>query len=293
MSNGINDRQNSERVIHKLRAQGYLYSLSERYEWTIFIVSVAIVIVLSFLRILWPNNIVLSYVATFYGVVATISVLILGVRQSSLKEQAAKIQQEIDIDIFLLKWDVCICGKHPSSDDVSIYCKKNKEEDKYRNWYKEVIDEMPLNEARILGMAQNITFDKTIRNKFINCMYVIWLIMATSIFIIPTSINLGMLDFLIFIILPIMPIIVWSIKLVISNKSDIAKLERMKTIFDGLWQKSREGEAINDAEIQSLQNCIYLYRKSAYKIPDAFFNFHHQKIETEYDYIIQERLLQN
>lgn len=293
MSNGINDRQNSERVIHKLRAQGYLYTISERFEWTIVIVSVIIVVLFSYMRILWPKNVVLSNVATLYGVIATISVLLLGVKQGSIKEKAAKIQQEIDIEIFQLKWDNCICDKHPSTDDVAYYCKKNKEEGKYRNWYNVAIDKMPLNEARILGMAQNVTFDNSIRNIFIYCIYIVWLMLTSLIVIIPISVNLGMLDFLIFIIVPIMPIIVWSIKLVISNKSDITKLERMKTICDVLWQKSKAGERINDTEFQSLQNCIYLYRKSAYKIPDYFFSFGHQKIETEYDYIIQERLLQN
>lgn len=92
--------------------------------------------------------------------------------------------------------------------------------------------------------------------------------------------NEGLRTTILFVAVPLIPIIRWFFSTRKANSDNMEKCERIKKIIDDYLEKYRNnGIVFSDIDLCEIQNCIYEHRKTAFKIPDFIYNKKRSKQE--------------
>ena len=85
--------------------------------------------------------------------------------------------------------------------------------------------------------------------------------------------NEGMQTAIVFIGVPLVPIIKWIVSTRKQNLDDIEACESLKSFIDYCLEKLRKNQrSINEGTLYRIQDGIYHHRKTAFKIPDWLYN---------------------
>lgn len=274
MANNIVELQNKPENIKMLKAMRYLYSRVGVLTNCYFFLCVLGPIVISFTKPFFSSE---TYQVLFHSMIAyNLLSLIVGLwLECIIKKKrvlAAKIQQQFDCNVFELQWNKYTFGAQPSLEDINSNAKSSNEED-FINWYDREVDTVDRMLAVIICQRINLTYDVALRKKFLFYITLICSIIFIAIMVIAFYKNEGLRTTIVFVAVPLIPIIRWFFSTRKANSDNMEKCEKIKEIIDDYLEKYRNnGIIFNDIDLCEIQNCIYEHRKTAFKIPDLIYN---------------------
>lgn len=274
MANNIVELQNKPENIKMLKAMHHLYSKVGVVTNYYFIFCVLVPIVISFAKPFISSD---DYQVLFHSMIAyNLLSLIVGLwLECKIKKErvlAAKIQQQFDCNVFELQWNKYTFGTQPSLEDINSNVKSSNDED-FINWYDREVDTVDRILAVIICQRINLTYDVALRKKFLSYITLICSIIFIAIMVVAFCENEGLRTTIVFVAVPLIPIIRWFFSTRKANSDNMEKCEKIKKIIDDYLEKYRNnGVVFNDIDLCEIQNCIYEHRKTAFKIPDFIYN---------------------
>lgn len=274
MANNIVELQNRPENIKMLKAMRHLYSKVGNLTMSYFIFCVLVPIVISFAKPFISSD---DYQVLFHSMIAyNLLSLIVGLwLECKIKKErvlAAKIQQQFDCNVFELQWNKYTFGAQPSLEDIHSNIKSSNDED-FINWYDREVDTVDRMLAVIICQRINLTYDVALRKKFLSYITFICSIIFIAIMVVAFCKNEGLRTTIVFVVVPLIPIIRWFFSTRKANSDNMEKCERIKKIIDDYLEEYRNnGIVFNDIDLCEIQNCIYEHRKTAFKIPDFIYN---------------------
>lgn len=288
--NKIIEHQNDQSILDKLSAQRNLYASAKRLRGLRFFLGVFLVFCLSVLRFVYPDCRPIESALVIVSVVALIAEPLLESFIGKKKTLAAQIQQRLDNALYGFSWDECVCGKEPS-DEVVCDCKDNVLADSLKNWYDvgigEVADE---NVAILLCQRENISYDSSLRSRYVTLSAWGAGILGAGVLVLSSLEGWDMMRFLVFGVIPSIPIIQWFITVFQDNATDKEHLENLEDLVHDETDKALDGGHVAKKTLQKIQNLLFLHRKSGYLIPGWFYRMNRKKSEKRAAYSVKEFL---
>lgn len=301
----ISQRQNEQGNINKLQAQRQTYSDIKFWMITIATVGVFFPIIVSFIAFIYNNdffsNLIgfekkdISYFSAFVGIFSTSLVGLLSILLKQMKEDAAKIQEMFDTNVFQLPWDSIIIGNKPDTGLVLNQSKKFKRKhpdyNGFSDWYTVKAATFKYPEAIAFCQQQNLHWDSSLRTPVMKRSITILVIIIVIMLILGVSNDLSMRNFLTNVVLLLFPICLFFSKMIREHYETIKETERLKGICEDLINSIISNSLIMDEfmlKCRQLQTAIYIHRKSARPIP----NWLHRKKKDDHEEESADRMQQ-
>ena len=289
MANNIIELENRQEHVNQLKAARRLYTKVGYFSGVYMFFCVFIPISISVGRILFTTEspiILQSMIA--YSLVALVIGLVLESKINSTRGLAAKIQQMFDSVVLGFEWNTYLWGQKPSMDEINDN-NGNLANEGLMNWYDPQIGELEKPEAILLCQRTNLAYDEHLRKSFNNILSVIAFIAGLAILSVNFYIDEGIRSAIVFIGVPLVPIIKWFLVTRKQNLEDIKMCSSLKRLIDYKLDNlhASHGE-IDYTIIYRIQDGIYSHRKVAYKIPDFFYNMMRDKHENSTHIIISQ-----
>lgn len=300
MVNGIIKRQNGNENIQKLASQRQIYSKAKKILGVQIITQVIIVIILSFLRLIFNDSFLNAHSITkenfnLFIIICSLSLVLIDVlfinpQIKKLKYLAASIQEDFDCTVLELPWNDVKVDK-PDIEIISKYAReynKNNKTQELINWYTpKEIETLPITVARIICQRTNCIWDNYLRKKY-NKHIIFCTILIFAILIFIGLINeLTLSTFITNVLFPFFPVLVFSIRQVQDNNNSIKLLENLKNKANEYWERvlsnTNEYASLNDLS-RKLQNEIFDSRKNSPLLFDWYYRKYKssQQIDTDY-----------
>ncbi len=274
MANNIVELENRQEHINQLKAARHLYTKAGNYTTAYVIICVLIPIVISIGRIFVDSLAPLVlHTLTAYTLMSLVMGFLLESQISKFRNTAAKIQQLFDSDVLGLKWNAYLWGKKTSLEDVNENIGNLPDKD-FVDWYDTQVRDMTKMEAALICQRTNLVYDSKLRKKFNSIINVIAGSAFVLILIAGFYKNEGMRTAIVFIGVPLVPIIKWFFSVRRQNLNDIDRCESLKSFIDECLDNLKINHmAINECTLYRIQDGIYKHRKTAFKIPDCLYNY--------------------
>lgn len=283
----IRAQQNEHSYIQKLASSRRLYSIAKKYNNGYVMLNVVMMTALTFLSIGLNSEVLAkqfnfsqvdysSWLAVASIVVLTVDKLIIGDRIDSNREKAAKIQELFDRGLFKLGWNSTLAGSPPRIEDIvrhgEWYLKKHKNA-KLLDWYSIKSDDVPHYLQVLICQNSSLYWDANLREK-INYVVIIGgvAILAGTLalclyFDLSTSAILTNLTAL------LGPVLDYGYNALKENKSSVEQAQRL---LDCIEQAIANAETNPSEEtmrrsVESIQDQLFVKRKSDWLIPDFFY----------------------
>ena len=211
MANNIVELENRQEHINQLKAARHLYTKAGNYTTAYVVICALIPIVISIGRIFIDSLAPLVlHTLTAYTLVSLVMGFLLESRISKFRNTAAKIQQLFDSDVLGLKWNAYLWGKKPSLEDVNENIGDLPDKD-FIDWYDAQVGVMTKMEATLICQRTNLVYDSKLRKDFNSIINLIAWSALILILIVGFYKNEGMQTAIVFIGVPLVPIIKWIV----------------------------------------------------------------------------------
>ena len=287
MANNIVELENRQEHLDQLKAARHLYTKVGNFSVVYMFFCVLIPVIISVGRILFITGspiILQSMIA--YSLAALVVGLVFESKINSNRGLAAKLQQMFDSEVLGFEWNTYLWGQKPSLDEINDNI-GNLANEGLMNWYDPMIGELEKPEAVLSCQRTNLAYDEQLRKSFNNILSVIALIVGLVVLSVNFYIDEGIRSAIVFIGVPLVPIIKWFLVTRKQNLEDIKMCSSLKRLIDDKLDdlNASHGE-IDYTIIYRIQDGIYSHRKVAYKIPDFFYNMTRNKHENSTHIIV-------
>lgn len=275
--NEITVKQNLPRQIDKLAAQRYLYSKAKNIFYSrvgfSLIFAIAIPLLASLLGNYW------YYVALVMVFYLVIDVFLLERNENSYKQDAAKIQESFDVDVFGLDWNDIVAGNKIDEEYILKYSdlyKKENKVDSLLNWYSEEVSKIDLIPAIAVCQRTNIFWDISLRITVFWSIITFLIILAFGAFVCSKN--------PIIIICSLLPFYRVMADYCKSQRLTIKSVEGLKNKIEIFLndQSNFKIEKIN--YLRTVQDEIFRHRKTSTFIPDKLYWLNRNNQEKEMNY---------
>lgn len=303
----ISQRQNNPKNIRRLAAQRQMYSDIKYWMIFIFLAGVILPIIVSFVTFALNNDFFstifgfqkrdIGYISAFIGIVTTIYVEVHSNLLKTGKENAAKIQEEFDTDVFNLQWDDTNIGSKPDSGLILRKSKKfnmkNPSYNGFLNWYTAKAASFRYPDSIAFCQQQNLFWDSSLRKNIVVYSKIILAIIVFIVLILGVVNDFTFRGFLTNVISLLLPICLFFYKIITEHNETINEMARLRDINDQLVE-AIISNSLSSAEItnkcRQLQTAIYNHRKSARPIPNWLHKITRDDQEEESDDRMQQYL---
>lgn len=266
MNNRIVEDQNTQQQLERLAAQRHIYSQSKKLLALQMLLTIAIPIMLTSVMTIEQN---IKVWAAFYGVLISFIDVFIEHRQKKMKTCAAIIQEMFDCDVLRMKWNELKIGNRPDAETISEAAesiKKNRlEYEKLKNWYPAAIAPLPLFLARLICQRTNCWWNMKLRRRYRSVLIVGVLLPALLFVAISIHQNMTMISFILGILAPFSPTILWAIREYYKQGEAADALDKLKIQIEGIWRKSMSNELTEEAIeriSRDIQNEIFDRRRT-------------------------------
>ena len=230
--NNIVELENSQIHINQLKAARHLYTKAGHYSTSYMFFCAFIPVVISIGRMfLSPDDHFALNAMMAYGVVALVAGFILELEVSKHRKLAAKIQQLFDCEVLGMEWDSHLWGSKPSLENISDNL-GNLSNDGFRNWYDSQIDGLNRMEAVLICQRTNLAYDSKLRRRFNYIVSTIAIVVSLLILLVSFYRNEGIQTAIVFVGVPLVPIIKWFFSTMKKNLDDIESCESLKSFIE-------------------------------------------------------------
>ncbi len=301
----ISQRQNEPESIKKLQAQRQMYSDIKFWMIFISIVGVVLPIIVSFITFAMNNDFFskllnfekkdIGYISAFIGISTAIYVEIHSNFLKKLKEDAAKIQEKFDTDVFQLPWDNINVGSKP---DTGLIFKKSKKFDKknpnytgFSNWYTLKAASFRYPESIVFCQQQNLYWDSSLRKDIVFLSKITLVAIIVMICALGFYNDFSLRNLVTNVVLLLLPICLFFYKIITEHNETIKEMERLRDINESLIETIVTNTSTSTdflSQCRQLQTAIYNHRKSARPIP----NWLHKKRKDDQEEESDDRMQQ-
>jgi ABC-type multidrug transport system fused ATPase/permease subunit len=307
MPNDISIKQNQETSISMIAAFRQKYADVKRLSFVQTVLSVWLPIFLVLLALALNSQKLTAslgiaqvdiavYVSFYCVVIALTDLIIFSKFIEDGKELAAKIQERFDTNVLGLPWNSTLVGPKPDAEVIYrlkndfLNNKQNKRNDLV-DWYNPKVESVSHDVGVLLCQRMNLYWDKSLRqivNDRVFIALVFW-----SIFTLTVALNqdLSLQTLFLSVICPLLPILSYSIKLIIDNKKSISTLSRLKDMLEEAFAEASSQKLTNE-KLREVQNEIYQHRKTNRPISDRFYWKLKSDYEDDAQYSIEQSIAQ-
>lgn len=276
--NSIPEDQNTQHQLDRLAAQRHLYTKAKKIMAAQLILTVVITVIWSILVAFFPN---LKIWAAFYAI--CVSILDAAVFDSiikSIRQKAAQIQELFDCDVLHLEWPVWKVAERPDPEVVHEAAAKYKLQDpSYKallNWYPIVVGQLPLHIARFVCQRSNLRFDMSLRRRYSTRIIIAFFLFGMVVFGIGLIGGMSLEKFLLAVLAPISPALLWGIREYNRQNEATRILQRLKNYLESLWTEVTKNSFLPDraeTNARHLQDGIFDHRANSPLIFDRVYEF--------------------
>lgn len=288
--NTIITHQNDQSILDKLSAQRNLYNKAKRLRNVRFGLGVFLIVCLSVSRLIWADCEVVDTALVVATAVALIAEPLLESKINKRRVLAAKIQQRLDNELYGFEWDDCVCGREPF-DELICDLKDDPVNDNLKDWYDVGIGSVEDDRVAILlCQRENISYDSGLRTWYVTLCAGVASILAVLVMVLSFVEGWDMVRFLVFGILPAIPIVKWFMTIFQDNAADKEHLLSLEDLVKSETEKALSGGSVSMNTLQKIQNLLFLHRKSGYLIPSWFYKCKRKRSEQRAAYSVSEFL---
>lgn len=285
----ISTRQNSEINIQRLAAQRHLYSIAKAIHLVRFVLTIPTVLILAAIVAMLKSPSatqflgLLKYDASWLLAIVSVGVfmldqIVLEPVQQRRKSVAAAIQDEFDCDVLQIPWNEIELPHRPPPEEIIEHSKKRIRKhgrDDLINWYscpEEAL--VPLYAQRAICQRSNVSWDATLRRRYITVLSVCGLIVSVVVFGLAATYDLSLRSFFVGVIAPLLPVLGFIVREVRQNLVTVGALDEIRGRLEQLWRAvldSDSDDGVLLSKSRQLQDRIYTSRKSSPMIFDCFY----------------------
>jgi len=285
----ISTRQNSEINIQRLAAQRHLYSIAKAIHLVRFVLTIPSVLILAAIVAMLKSSSatqvlgLLKYDASWLLAIVSVGVFILDQIvlepvQQRQKSMAAAIQDEFDCDVLQIPWNEIELPHRPLPEEIIEHSKKRIRKHGRKdliNWYlcsEEAL--VPLYAQRAICQRSNVSWDVTLRRRYITVLSVSGLIVSVVVFGLAATYDLSLRSFFVGVIAPLLPVLGFIVREVRQNLVTVGALDEIRGRLEQLWRAvldSDSDDGVLLSKSRQLQDRIYTSRKSSPIIFDCFY----------------------
>lgn len=235
------------------------------------------------------------FLATYCVVVAVTDAIFFDEYISSKKEEASTIQEMFDTHVLDIEWNDFI--EKIDHEIIFRFSEKYKKIepsfDSLKNWYSTEIGSIVDDKAKLICQYSNCRYDLSLRIFTKRYYYFLATISSLLVAVFALSKDISFKNIFILILLPLLPIIVFSIQRIKENNRSIEYLNKLKKISSRAWGKVISGNAIDITKTtRQIQNRIFKNRKDSPLIFDWFYKIHRKHLENEMNYSVEQLVSQ-
>ena len=275
--NSVTVRQNEDRQLRRLLAQRRLYSRAK----LLLGIQTALVVpgaIAWSLVVIWQPH--LKVFAGLWGALVTLADQVLFTPwQQSLKDRAARIQEQFDCDVLEMEWQDITVGARPSAEVVTEFgtLKEGESFEGHRlvDWYPKEIEPLSIEQARAICQRTNCWWDSRLRRK-----YAAWSI-GVVVALLVAAIFLGVgksipLDaFVVGVFLPFLPLMILGFRQFNEQRQAADRLDKLRQHIEKQWDQLISDKASKEALAESarrVQDELFDHRKRNPVVFDWVYN---------------------
>ncbi|KRB05986.1 hypothetical protein ASD91_04555 [Pseudomonas sp. Root68] len=283
----IRTEQNEHIYIQKLASFRRLYSIAKKYNNGYIMLNVVMMTTLTFLSIGLNSEALAkqfsftqvdhsNWLAIVSIVVLTIDKLIIGNRIDANREKAAKIQELFDRGLFRLDWNTTLTGPAPRIEDIvrhgEWYLQKHTNA-KLLDWYAIKSDLIPHYLQVLICQNSSLYWDANLREKINYVIIIGGIAILTGALTLCLYFDLSISAILTNLTALLGPMLDYGYNTLKENKASIEQAQRL---LDCIEQSIANTET-NPSEdslrrsVESIQDQLFVKRKSDWLIPDFFY----------------------
>ena len=240
--------------------------------------------------------------AALYAIfVSILDAAVLDSIQKSIRQEAAKIQELFDCDVLHLEWPTWKIVNPPDAELIHEVISKYKHNDfsydALLDWYPKAVGELPLHIARIVCQRSNLRFDMSLRRRYSTWIIIAFFIFGVSVSLIGVIGGMTMEKFLLTVMAPILPALLWGIREYKRQMAAVETLNHLKNYTESLWTNvTRSSLPAEQAETKSrhLQDGIFEHRRNSPLIFDWVYELlrsaHEEQMQKGAEELAEEAL---
>jgi len=144
--------------------------------------------------------------------------------------------------------------------------------------------------AILLCQRENISYDSGLRDCYVTLSVWIAALLEAGVLVFSFVKGWDLMRFLVFGVIPAIPIAEWFITIFHDNTADKEHLGNLEDLVREETAKALDGGCIAKKTLQKIQNLLFLHRKSGYLIPGWFYCLNRNKSEKRAAYSVKEFL---
>lgn len=271
MDNGIPLRENEEQSLRHLAAKRQFYARAKGVARLQFAAVVCVPVGLILLDFYHPSARV--WVA-FVGLILTLAdEAILNRWKSSLRRTAARIQEGFDNYVLSMEWSD-MADPPVDREDLLGPSAMSADRGQLTNWYPVLVGSVSLAQGRIICQRANCVWDSRQRRFYGIATVITAVVVSIALVTFALACHLSLPDFVLSVLAPAFPFLMWSIRQSTDHYSAANRLEQMCHFSDRLWKVALEHtQSDEQLELESrrLQDAIYRHRESSPLISEWFY----------------------
>jgi hypothetical protein len=290
--NNIPTKQNEPGSLNLLLAQRKLYSKAKVcFTWRI---SLALLF-----AIVGPLvSATFSNASTYVGITSIIyfllNLLVLEHLESAHKENAAKLQEMLDVYLFDLPWNEYVTGKRPDSELIAKALEKQVAGDisDLIDWYPVVVGKVSIPFARLVCQRSNAWWDTNLRRRYLWFLVTAVVVVLIVVVVASVIVDLTIAKFLLGIVFPALPFGEVVIQQIKQNQESSRLTTELKQNIDVELTKAIaaeiEQDSINVARI--FQDQIFRHRSKSSMVFDWIHRIAKPTYEKRMQFSAEEKI---
>lgn len=279
--NEINDLQNKPENLKYVKASKVLYTKAKRAFWYQILITVILTVIFSFLKLIPKENMAVDltpYIGILSILISFSDVIFFNTYISGLRTSGAKAQEIFDCNVYKMEWNAINSGSKPDNatinESVSDYVADLKAP--IENWYDIDLKGLSKERAILLCQETNLYYDGKLREHFktanvILCVAIFALSLGIAIFV-----DIKVSDYITTVLLPILPMVVLTVKIVMENRKSLATSTDLKKLVLQIKAKPQEPTM---SELRAIQDKIYCNRKDSSLVPNWYYKWRRTGLE--------------
>jgi hypothetical protein len=224
-----------------------------------------------------------AYAVVYSVFVFIVDFFVLQPMISCKRTDGAKIQEEFDNNLFKLPWNKITVGKKVEKEEIDLLNESYVNRlhgniKKCKDWYPEEYKVFDMHKAVLCCQKTSLVYDIKLRKKFKFLIVRNTALLSLLVITLCLIKDLSVSSFLIYVVLPLLPVIVLAKKLHAEQEKSIKASSELKSMIDDIQAKNEE---ISVEDLKAVQTKIYYNRKDSALIPEKLYNRLRDKLEKQ------------
>jgi hypothetical protein len=275
-ANTIGEKQNLEKSLRYLAAQRHSYKIAKMFLTLEIFLAIPLSIISSIVVFYYPEYKIFS---ALYGLILSILlILVTEPLQKKYQKQGASIQELFDCYVLSLEWPEWKSKIQPIEEIIYNFSTKYESyKTKFpelKDWYSNEVDVLPINLGRIICQRCNIVYDRRLRDHYSFIICLLLFVSCSIVSVLSILNNFNLQTFVLGIVCPLLPLIIWGAKEYKKHIDVIARLDSLLEFSEKIFNFAINNKSeINKIErySRSLQDEIYENRNKSPLVPDFLY----------------------